>query len=98
VTAKQYLGSAGLLAALFAAVTQGCANPPKLPTQAEVAAVVAQARAATEKDCPKALAVCAMYFDAAKVGLVKEDDRAELACAQAGGVCSLVGAAGAPER
>lgn len=99
MTAREFFGCVGLLAALFVAVTGGC-TPDTLRkaehTADKVAAVVQNARDASGKACDKALPACAVYFDAVRSGLLHDDDKAEIACAQVSNVCELVGAAGAP--
>lgn len=101
--ARELFGACGLLVALFVAATSsGCAALRKdvKAVEKDVPTVIAAARAVADKDCPKAAALCSTYFSAVKSGLVKDDDRAELACAKSASVCGLVedGEAGAPAQ
>lgn len=102
MTAREFFGCSGLLAALaLAVVNTSCTNPPTVgevkAAAAKVASAVQDARDAADATCDKAVPACAVYFDAVRAGLVPDDDRAELACAKANGVCALVAPdAGAP--
>lgn len=100
MTARQYLGCVGLLAAFFACVTQGCTKPPTLPKSYDAAAAVAKARDAGKLSCKDGRGACDVYAAAVEAGFLKHDDHADLACAQVAGVCDVLdpGAAGAPSR
>lgn len=86
----------GFLALVVVLTQQGCASLPpasSVPSadevRAKVHAVVERARAVSSDACDKAVPVCSAYYEAVKVGLVRDDDRAELACAGTATACEL---------
>jgi hypothetical protein len=100
VTAREFFGCVGLLAAFALAVVNASCTPDQIRkvehTADKVTTIVQAARDAGDKSCDKAVPSCSVYADAVRAGLVRDDDRAELACAKVATVCALLGAAGAP--
>lgn len=102
MTAREFFGCVGLLAAFGVAVVNGGCTPDAARkvehTIDKVESVVQAARDAGDKGCDRAVPACSVYFDAVKTGLVHDDDRAEIACAKVSSVCALLdaGAGGSP--